>query len=295
MYMSWNARCVGLAIDPIESIGLAAAAGFDAIDAPIRDIVDSGIDLDRFRKLMDESGIKGGAFPMPVDWRGEDEVFRSSLKAFPRYAAAAKRLGHVGAGTWVEPETRPRESRFQAIDRQIQRLVAIARILADFDLRLGLEVIGVASFRSGRGEPLICKLADLDEILAPIRSSCPRVGIVADVFHLYAADEPLETCLKWGVEAIVTTHVADLPPRNRDEPIGTDFDRSLIVDSIRGLPGENGSIDARSFLQILAEAGYEGPVIAEPLAQRRLIGGIDPIDVARNVRRSLAAVWPRSS
>lgn len=294
MYISWNARGVGLTVDPIESIGLAAAAGFEAIDAPIRDLVDSGVDLDRFRGLMDESGIKGGAFPMPVDWRGDDDVFQSSLKAFPRYASAARRLGHVGAGTWVEPATRPGESRFQAVDRQISRLAAIAQILADFDLRLGLEVIGVASFRSGRGEPLICKLADLDEVLAPIRSSCPKVGIVADVFHLFAAAEPIETCLKWGVEAIVTTHVADLPPRIADEPIATNVDRSRIVDSNRGLPSENGAIDARSFLSLLSTAGYKGPVIAEPLAQRRLLDGFEPIEIARNVKRSLDSVWPRS-
>ncbi len=295
MYMSWNARGVGFAIDPIESIGIAAAAGFEAIDAPIRDLVDSRVDLDRFRGLMDESGIQGGAFPMPVDWRGDDDVFRSSLKAFPSYARAARRLGHVGSGTWVEPETRPGESRFQAIDRQITRLVAIAQILADFDLRLGLEVIGVASFRSGRGIPLMCKLADLDEVLAPIRSASPRVGIVADVFHLFAADEPIETCLKWGADAIVTTHVADLPPRGTDEPIAIPVDRSRIVDSNRGLPGENGAIDVRSFLSLLSDSGYKGPVIAEPLAQRRLLDGVEPIEIARNVKRSLDSVWPRST
>ena len=72
-------------------------------------------------------------------------------------------------------------------------------------------MIGVASFRTGRGLPFITRLADLGQLLDSLRDEAPNVGIVLDGWHLYAAGESVEAGLAWGVERVVWIHVADLP------------------------------------------------------------------------------------
>ncbi len=168
----------------------------------------------------------------------------------------------------------------------IQRLGSIARELDRHGIALGLEVIGVESFRTGRSEPFVARLAELDQDLSPIWGESPNLGILLDAFHLYAADEVIEAGLAWGVDRVVWAHVADLPPSATPE-------RSRIIDANRGLPGENGAVDVAGFLERLATEGYEGPVTAEPLANCQSLVGIEADEIARRVKRSLDSAWPR--
>jgi sugar phosphate isomerase/epimerase len=168
----------------------------------------------------------------------------------------------------------------------VRRIGAIARILDDHGIRLGLEVIGVESFRTGRGVPFVSRLSDLDRELGPIWSEAPNLGILLDAFHLHAAGEPVESGLAWGVDRIVWVHVADLPA-------SASGDRSEIVDSDRGLPGENGSVDVKGFLRSLESEGYEGPVTVEPLVGCRSLARLEPAEIAHRVKAALDEVWPR--
>jgi sugar phosphate isomerase/epimerase len=182
------------------------------------------------------------------------------------------------------PETS--ESLELAAARHVRRLGAIARVLGRFGVRLGLEVIGVASFRSGRGLPFITRLADLGPLLDSLRRVAPSVGVVIDGWHLYAAGEPVEAGLAWGVDAVVWTHVADLPRESGRDP-------AAMNDNDRGLPGENGAIDCKALLQQLASAGYDGPVTAEPMPGcRTLARRNQPEAVAYQVAQALRSVWP---
>ncbi len=153
-------------------------------------------------------------------------------------------------------------------------------------IRLGLEVIGVETFRAGLGEPFVARMGDLDRELGAIWAEAPNLGILLDVFHLHAAGEPIDVGLAWGIGKVCWVHVADLPPCG---PV----DRSRIVDADRGLPGENGAVDVRSFLSRLASEGYEGPVTAEPLSNCLSLAGLSPRAVADRVKRSLDSAWPR--
>jgi sugar phosphate isomerase/epimerase len=299
MFSSFNARAVGLPNLSAEvTIDLAAEAGFDAVDLMVRDLVLSGADPKAIRSRMDDRGLVGGAFPFPFNWRAEPNLnaasFRDDLAQLPRIAEVASVLGLTRTGTWVMPET------FELWESEIEcrghrayvaflhtlRLGAIARVLDPFGIRLGLEVIGVESFRTGQGEPFVARLADLDRELEGIWGEAPNLGILLDAFHLYAADEPVDAGLKWGVDRVVWVHVADLPPLAPP-------DRRRSIDANRGLPGENGAVDVRGFLERLEREGYEGPVTAEPLANCHSIAGLEPSAVARRVKQSLDSLWPR--
>ena len=294
MFTSFNARALGLSLPAEATIDLAAAAGFGGVDLLVRDLVESGSDPAALRARMDGLGLRGGAWPLPVDWRGDEIRFRGDLDRLHRYAEAAATLGLSRTGTWVLPELPaappghdPAAWRRSFVEFHILRLGAIARVLAEHGTQLGLEVIGVESFRSGRGEPLFTRLGDesFGELLRELRRQTPGVGVLVDAFHLYAAGEPMAVGWLWGVESVVWVHVADVPA-------AADPDRAALRDQERGLPGEVGAIDTAGLLHGLARRGYDGPVTAEPMAGCRSLAGRSPEEAAQAVALALRSVWP---
>ena len=295
MFASYNARAIGHVLPARAAIELAAAAGFGGVDLLVRDLVDAGESPEELRSRMEDLGLRGGAWPLPVDWRGEEGPFRRDLARLPRLAEVAATLGLDRTGTWVLPET-PRAPRTAAgraahlrevVALHQDRLGAIARVLGSFGCRLGLEVIGVAASRTGRGLPFVHRLADLDAVLGngPDGTSVP--GIVLDAFHLHAAGEDVAQILTWAAGRIVWVHVADLSA-------GADRDLRQIRDDRRGLPGESGAVAVADLLHLLAAMGYDGPVTAEPWGSCPSLAGLDLDASARTVAEALKAVWPGS-
>lgn len=291
---SFNARAVGLDLAAEQSVDLASACGFAGVDLMVRDLVDRGSDPRAIRRRMDDQGLRGGAWPLAITWRDTPEpVFERDLVRLERYAEAAAILGLNRTGTWVEPEAPrigdlgPETSLEIAFDRHLHRLGAIARVLGRHGIRLGLEVIGVESSRTGRGPVFIARMGEprFGRLLECLSRSGPTVGLLLDAWHLYAAGEGLETALTWGVDRLVWVHLADLPTHER-------ADRSTMDDARRGLPGDNGAIDCRRILERLAREGYDGPVTAEPLANHPDLIGASPFEVASRTFRALQRVWP---
>jgi sugar phosphate isomerase/epimerase len=296
MYACFNARAVGLTMPASATLELADRAGFAGVDLMVRDLLDAGEDPRRLRARMDALGLRGGSFPMPVHWRGDAALFARDLARLPRLAEAAAVLGVSRTATWVMPETSEppatpsgHAAHHGAVVRlHVERLGAIARVLDTFGIRLGLEVIGVASSRTGRGLPFVCRMADLDRVLGPVRGEAPNFGILLDGWHLYGAGESVEAGLVWGPRAVVGVHVADLPESALP-------DRSAMIDGDRGLPGENGAIDSKALLQHLSDVGYDGPVAAEPMPGCRSLAGLESEAIGHRVAAVLRSVWPGDS
>ncbi|MFO0959051.1 MAG: TIM barrel protein [Isosphaeraceae bacterium] len=296
MYSSFNARAVGLDLPPDIAIDLAASHGFGGVDLMVRDLVDRGYDPRALRARMDHVGLRGGAWPLSIAWRDTAEpAFRRDLIGLDRYAEAASILGLMRTGTWVEPEAPligdlgPELSLDIAFDRHLSRLGAIARVLDRHGIRLGLEVIGVESFRPGHGPAFIARLGEprLRQLLDCLAQSGPEVGLLLDLWHLYASGEAWEDVqgLVRGVGRIVWVHVADLPAGARP-------DRGQMIDSLRGLPGDHGAIDCRFILECLSREGFDGPVTAEPLAVHPDWAGLPPDEVVSRISRAMDRVWP---
>ena len=296
MFASLNSRAIGLTLSALQTIELAAEAGFGGVDLLVRDVVERGEDVRALHARMGVLGLRGGAWPLPVDWRGDRAEFLRDLERLPRYADAAAALGLSRTGTWVMPET---PAAFAGLaDRQarraataalhVERLAAIAGVLARSGVRLGLEAIGVETSRGNGGDPFVYRLADLDDALGPVRDEAPNLGVVLDGFHLYAAGESIDEALAWGVESVVWVHAADLPS-------GADANRSAVIDCERGLPGEHPAVGTRALLERLAVAGYDGPVTAEPMAGCRSLAGLGPKEAVRRTAEALRSVWPGSN
>lgn len=302
MFPSFNARAMGLTLSADETLRLASENGFGGVDLMVRDLVEQRVDLAELKRKMDDLGLEPGAFPFPFDWRVGEEQFLADLHRLPAYLEAAASLGLRRTGTWVMPEVPrgevpaawmmpepPSPDRFSDQtweELHAVRLARIVRALRRYEIRLGLEVIGPQTSRPGLGPPFIHDYESLERhrrrwegfINIPI-------GVLLDCWHLYATGETLAQVLTCGIENVVWVHIADLPA-------GDSPDRSRMIDAVRGLPGEHGAIDSRSFLRELKAQGYDGPITAEPLARCRSLAGLTPDDTARAVARSLRAAWP---
>ncbi len=290
MYASWNAWAVGLGLTAGETVEVAAQAGFGGVDLLLQDLVESGVDPRSVRGRMDELGLRGGAWPLPVRWRGNPELFEEDLRALPRYAGAAATLGLLRTGTWVLPvidstffpDSEGDDLLRRTVRLHLERLGKIALVLADHGSRLGLEIMGPASARRGPGAHFVHQYQRLPDRLAELRAEHPNVGVLVDAFHLFAAGEGVEAGFVWGVDSVVWVHVAD----------SANPDRLQVLDQERALPGETGLADCRGLLKRLAEEGYDGPVTVEPLKHCRSLHGLDALTTARRAIESLQTVWP---
>jgi sugar phosphate isomerase/epimerase len=283
---------VGLSLSAEEAIEIAAETGFAGVDLQVLDLVRAGTDPAALRLRMDDLGLRGGAWPLPVSWRGEAARFEADLKRLPGLARAAATLGLFRTGTWVMPQTIAppgpdcdhHELRIATCSLHLERLGKIASILADWGCRLGLEIMGPATARTGPGVPFVSRYAELKKWFAELRAQHSNVGVLVDSFHLFAAGETVAAGLVWGDEAVVWVHLAD----------STRADPSCVLDQERELPGLTGLGDSKGLLKLLSERHYDGPASVEPLNQCRSIQGLDAREVARQVLAALRRVWPQT-
>ena len=130
---------------------------------------------------------------------------------------------------------------------------AIAKVLGDHGVRLGLEYVGPKTSWTAMRYPFIHTMAEMRELIAAIDQ--PGVGLVLDSWHWYTAHETDADLLALKGSEVIC---CDL----NDAPAGIAVDQQK--DSVRDLPCATGVIDLKAFLGALVKIGYDGPVRAEP-------------------------------
>jgi sugar phosphate isomerase/epimerase len=253
MTISLAPGSIGVQADQSQAIDLAHRHGFESVEPYGGHLAGlSATELEALLGALKEKNLVWGAAGLPVDFRGDDDRFRSGLKELPAIAAGLHRAGADRVGTWLTP-AHDELTYLQNFRRHTERLREIASILKDHGARLGLEYVGPATSRLRRRYGFVHTLGEVRELIAAIDTG--NVGVILDSWHWYTARDTEAGLLELAPRDVVSVDL-------NDAPSGIPIEQQ--VDSRRELPAATGVIDLKSFLGALVRIGYDGPVRAEP-------------------------------
>ena len=279
--MALTPGSIGVRVDQREAIALAAAHGYEAVEPYGAFLAGrSEAFLAVLNTELRAAGLVWAAAGLPVDFRGDEDRFRADLRALPAIAAGLERAGATRMGTWIRPSHATLTYRAN-FDRHARRLAAVADVLGDHGLRLGLEYVGTKRLWTANRHPFVHTMAETKELIAAIDR--PNVGFVLDSWHWFTAGETPDDIRTLTNADVVS---CDL----NDAPAGVPLEEQR--DGQRELPLATGVIDLEAFLGALVDIGYDGPVRPEPF-NRTLNGMPDELAAAAAadaLRRAFALV-----
>ena len=253
MQLHLSCSALGIQASQREAIDLAAAHGFDAVDADGKFLNTlPEIALAELAGYMREKKIGWAMAGLPVEFRRDDEAFSAGMAPLPAYARGLQRAGVVKVTTYVLPrsDTLTYLSNFKL---HATRLREIARVLGDSEIRFGIEYVAPKTLWTTGRYPFVHTMAEARELIAEINR--PHVGLVLDSWHWYHAGDTAADIAALPADAVVSVDL-------NDAPAGVPKDQ--MVDNRRELPASTGVIDLRAFLGALEGIGFHGPVRAEP-------------------------------
>jgi sugar phosphate isomerase/epimerase len=244
---------LGVKVGQREAIDLAARHAFESVFPDAAELARlSETELQQVRGELESKGLVFGAAFLAVDFRRDDATFERGLGELPAYARALQRAGVRRTGTWLPPNS-DAWTYLAHFKQTARRLREVARVLADHQLRLGLEYVGPKTAWTARRYPFLHTLAETRELIAEIGRD--NVGLVMDSWHWFHAGDTAADLKALRNEDVVAVDLNDAP---------ADVPKDQQKDNARELPAATGVIDVASFLRALAEIGYDGPVRAEP-------------------------------
>ncbi len=248
-----SAGAIGVKANQLEAIELASKHGFESVLADsgyLSQLDDAGrTDL---AEAMKQKNIVWGAAGLPVDFRRDEDTFRSGLKKLPGLARAMQQAGVTRVSTWLRPNSN--DLTYGANFRQhVRRLRECVRILGDHGQRFGMEYVGPKTLWASARYSFIHSMAETKDLIAEIGED--NVGFVLDSWHWYTAHETVDDLLTLKNKDVVACDLNDAPK-------GIEIDQQ--IDNQRELPSATGVIDLKAFLGALVTIGYDGPVRSEP-------------------------------
>lgn len=285
MKRSFSARGAGVSTDwCADDLQAVADAGFAAVDLSLRDIFESGEAPALISARLDRSGLMPGACPFPYDWRNDRETYEHAMRQLPALLDFAAAIGVKSLYTRVSESLPEGLAAADVSNVHRDRLHTIAQCLKPFGMSLGLEAVGVESFRQGRPALMNTLQAVRGELCETFREH-PNVGLLVDIFHLHASGESLDEALgPLPIDRVIGVHVADLPWRIDD--------RADIIDHERALPDTTGQAPVRSVLRQLHERGCEAPVMIETLSCPTAVIDRPFAEIVRAFGQAFDRVWP---
>jgi sugar phosphate isomerase/epimerase len=201
----------------------------------------------------------------------DEAEYAAGLADLPRRAAAAAELG----SRWCSAHVWPGSDELDLdanLEFHAERLRPVAETLLRSGIRFGIEFIGTPSLRRPNRHEFIHTLPGALALGA--RIGIPNVGLLMDT------GTPADMRRLRG-EQVVHAHV-------NDAPVGVALEE--LIDTERLLPGASGVIDARAFLTLLDEIGFDGPALVEPFNAE--VRALAPEERVAAAATSLGSVWP---
>lgn len=247
---------IGVKADQRQALAYAVKYGFGGISpSPGEFESASAAQIREWVQMMKEKGVRYGAAGLTVEFGRDEDRFTKGLARLPQQASLLRQLGVKRIATWIPPGHNEL-TYLQNFEQHKRRLGQVAKVLADNDIRLGLEFVGPRTSRARYRFAFICTQLDMMELAEAIGT--PNVGLLLDSWHWYTSHGTVQELFRLSSKDVVHVHV-------NDAPSGVPVDEQL--DNRRRLPATTGVIDLKGFISALVKIGYDGPVECEPFDQ----------------------------
>jgi sugar phosphate isomerase/epimerase len=269
---------IGVKANQQQALDYAVKYGFAGITPnPGEFEKKSAAEVREWVAAMKGKGVRYGAGGLPLEFRGDEDRFKNDLSRLPEQAGLLKQLGVERVATWIMPGHNDL-TYLQHFELLKARFREVAKVLTDYDIRLGLEFVGPRTSRARFRFAFCCTQIDMMELVDAI--GLPNVGLLLDSWHWYTSHGTVDELLRLSNKDIVHVHV-------NDAPAGIDVDQQ--VDNRRALPVTTGVIDMKGFINALVKVGYDGPVECEPFDQE--LRKMDGDAALQKTVDSLNRVW----
>ena len=245
MYLSLNGVLIDNRVPWPEFARLAAQVGFPGTDVMLDAAMRAG--AAQTNALLSELHLLPAAINFPLEFRKDDATFQSGLAKLADQAAFAAAIHCPRMVTYIMPSSDTPKEELRRTYKQ--RFTDSARVLADHNVRLGLEFLGPLHFRTQFRYEFIWRM---NEMLAFAKECGPNVGLLLDSWHWHHSGATTDDIIAAGRERIVHVHFNDAPNLPPEQ----------IHDNQRLLPGE-GVINLTGFLQALRKIGYSDALSVE--------------------------------
>ena len=248
---------IGVNVGQKEIIALAQKYGFESVEARPGELATmEPAAIQELAASVSEAGLQWGSAGLPVDFRKDRNTFKQQLRKLPKMAKALQTGGVDRVSTWIMP-THAERTYLENFELHSNRLRRVAEILKDHGQRLGMEYVGTQTLLVRDRYPFLHTLAETQELMDSIGTG--NVGVVLDSWHWWTARETLDDITQLSRDEVVAGDLNDAPKG---------IERDLQKDFQRELPLATGEIDAKGFLNALAQIGFDGPIRAEPFNKK---------------------------
>ena len=258
-----------------ESCRLAEQFGFDAVNADRSYLREHG--PGKVARLLAQHGLVPAAFAFSAAFHGTytDREFSQSLEGFEQDLALGAEAGFRRCVGYVQPSSDTLDY-YDHFALLCSRLRGVSKLLARYDVRLGLEFIGPTTMRLARRFDFVHTLDGLRALIAAAEAE-KCVGFKLDAMHWYTSGAGLLDIEKLSPEEIVYVEIND--------GLKGDYGRFTLPEFERELPGATGTIDVAGMLRGIDALGFNGPVVVEPWNVQ--LRAMKPSDAIAMVKKAL--------
>jgi len=282
MFLTLSAEDLPLNVPFDQTIRIAKATGFGAVDLPMSELFAGPADpsADLVREKLEAAGLRAGGWWLPVEFREDEDKYQAGMRLLPRAASLARGLDSPWCVTWIWPFSDDLD--FDSNMRlHVSRLGPVAAQLRDFGIQFGLEFVGPRTLRAGHKHEFISTLPQTLDLIETL--GFDNLGVLLDCWQWYTSGGTVADLDALEGDQIVYAHI-------NDAPLGRDV--SAQIDEERMLPGATGVIDIENFLKALNRHDFNGPVSVEPYNAE--LTALEPIERARRARGSAETVFTRA-
>jgi len=256
MFKCLSPGSLGLSAGANELIEPALSYGFKGLELDVVAFADQveREGLPTARRLLDSAKLKSGYFRLPFDLSTDEASFGKGLEALSSQAELAAGLGCSRAVTQLAAaDERPIHQNF---DFHRRRLSAVAKVLETHEIELGIGFTTTSDAEAFGDFEFVRSFDTMALLLSMIGAK--NIGVAVDLFELWACESSFEAVQRSKAK-VTTLFLSD---------VAADAVPADALQTARLLPGETGTIDSVAVLAALAEAGYDGPVVPMPHAER---------------------------